>query len=265
MIGGTAIAAIRPSRTRRIAQLRGHASSLAGVGITVEFGGIKAVNDVSITLQRGEILGLIGPNGAGKTTLVNVLTGVQRPTKGRLLLDGADVTGASSVRLARMGIARTFQGLGVFGRLTALENVQVGALVKGGSRRSVHGRALEALAAGGLTDKITLRGDELSYGDARRVALSRAMAMQPDFLLLDEPAAGLDEIETQELMRQTREARDVIGCGVLVVEHNMAMIMNVSDRIQVLDNGATLSTGTPAEVRRDAAVVAAYLGSSYRR
>lgn len=229
-------------------------------GIHVDFDGVKALDDVGIDLREREILGLIGPNGAGKTTLVNVLTGFQRPDSGSVRLDGKDVTGWSPSRLARHGLARTFQGSRLFKELTVAENVEVAALgVGAGPREAIHRRTtlLELLS---LTAVGEMRADSLPYGAQRRLEIARALAIKPQFLLLDEPAAGLSEPESEELVRSIRIFRDDYGCGILIIEHDMQVIMGVCERIHVLDYGKSIKEGTPEEIRTDEAVLAAYLG-----
>jgi branched-chain amino acid transport system ATP-binding protein len=229
--------------------------------VNVSFAGIKAIDGVDLQLRQGEILGLIGPNGAGKTTLVNVLSGFQRPSPGRLVLAGRDATGWSPSRLALAGLSRTFQAVRLFGRLTVLENVEVGLVCAGSSRRRAHGAALSLLDRVGLKEMAARRAADLSYGDERRLGIARALATGPRFLLLDEPAAGLNETESEELLDTLGTIRRELGCGLLIIEHDMPLIMRLCDRVQVLDQGRTLAVGTPSEVRRDPAVLAAYLGT----
>ena len=229
--------------------------------VCVRFGGLDAVVGVDCAVAAGEILGLIGPNGAGKTTLVNVITGFQRPTRGRVLLGGADVTGWSPARLARTGVARTFQGTRIFPALTALENVEAGAVGVGLSRAEARARAWEILERMDLAKQATRWGSTLAQGDERRVGIARAVATHPDFLLLDEPAAGLNDAETQRLVADLQTIRRDLGCGIVVIEHDMAFITGVCDRIHVLDRGTTLAVGSSDEVQRDPKVKEAYLGS----
>jgi len=230
--------------------------------LKVQFGGLRAVGGVDLYVRRGEILGLIGPNGAGKTTMVNALTGFQRPTAGRVFVDDTDVTGWSPMRLARVGVIRTFQNVRLYARLTVRQNLELGAIATG-SRRSARGLVDE------LLDRLTLRSHEtafaegLPHGIERRVAIARALAGRPDFLLLDEPAAGLNESESAELVTALSAVRDDFGCGLLVIEHDMGVIMRLCERIQVLDHGLTICVGTPAEVRADEGVLTAYLGAHH--
>jgi len=239
----------------------GAGTSLAGENIGVHFEGVRALDGVDLSLARGEVLGLIGPNGAGKTTLVNALTGFQPPTTGRLLLEGEDVTRTPAHRLARAGIARTFQSGRSFPDLTVFENVEVGAVGVGVKRQEARRRAREALAELGLADRTDMLAGSLSSGEERRLQVARALAMRPRYLFLDEPAAGLNESEGDELVGAVAALPERLGCGVLVIEHDMRVIMGLCHRIQVLDHGVTISIGTPEEVRADQAVIEAYLGA----
>jgi branched-chain amino acid transport system ATP-binding protein len=241
----------------------GAGTSLAGENIGVHFEGVRALDGVDLSLARGEVLGLIGPNGAGKTTLVNALTGFQPPTTGRLLLEGDDVTRTSAHRLARAGIARTFQSGRSFPDLTVFENVEVGAVGVGVKRQEARRRAREALAELGLADRTDMLAGSLSSGEERRLQVARALAMRPRYLFLDEPAAGLNESEGDELVGAVAALPERLGCGVLVIEHDMRVIMGLCHRIQVLDHGVTISIGTPEEVRADQAVIEAYLGAGH--
>lgn len=234
--------------------------SLDVADVEVHFRGLAALGGVDLSLPRGTILGLIGPNGAGKTTLVNVMSGYQMPTRGRVVFNGADVTTLPPRRLARLGIARTFQSGRLFRDLSTLENVQLGTLGIGGNVRLARERAWELLYEVGLDTKASFRAGALPYGDQRRLGVIRAVATQPSFLLLDEPAAGLNETETDELLGLIAGIRDRYTCGICVIEHDMRLIMGLCDVIHVLDHGLTIALGTPAEVRRSPAVIEAYLG-----
>jgi branched-chain amino acid transport system ATP-binding protein len=209
----------------------------------------------------GEILGLIGPNGAGKTTLVNALTGFQRLTAGRIALGEVDVTGWSANRLARKGICRTFQSVRLFPDLTVYENVEMGAIGAGASRRESMGRTEGLLERMQLESVADRPASAIPHGQERRVGIARALATAPRFLLLDEPGAGLNELESAELVSALRHIRDDYGCALVVIEHDMGLIMQLCERIHVVDHGKTLAIGAPAEVARDPAVLEAYLGS----
>jgi branched-chain amino acid transport system ATP-binding protein len=213
-------------------------------------------------LHRGEVVGLIGPNGAGKSTLVNVLSGFDRPTEGSIELEGRDVTRWPAHRRGRGGLARTFQHAHAFGALTVRENVEVAALGVGLSPRRAAERANELLELLGLTGQADTPASSLPHGDERRLGVARAVATGPRFVLLDEPAAGLPEAEVPAFADVVRSVRDDHDAGVLLIDHNMALIMSVCDRIVVLDQGRTLAEGTPAEIRANLDVAAAYLGES---
>jgi branched-chain amino acid transport system ATP-binding protein len=237
---------------------------LRTVGVTVEFEGLRALDAVDLELAHGGILGLIGPNGAGKTTLVNVMTGFQTPTRGDVRLGPVDLTRLAPHRLVREGVARSFQGGRPFSGLTVLESVEVAAVGSGKSRAEARELARSLLNRVGLVAKAGARASTLPYGDQRRIGVVRALATGPAFLLLDEPAAGLNEAEADELVAAIRRIRDDFGCGVLLIEHDMRVVMGLCERIHVLDYGRTISVGTPAEVRRDERVIEAYLGSGPR-
>ena len=229
-------------------------------GLKVHFGCVRAVDGVDLVLTKGEILGLIGPNGAGKTTLVNALSGFQKPTAGTVLMNGRDVTGLSPHRLARRGLARTFQSVRLFPSLTVLENVELGGVGVGMRRPAARKWARELLERLKLDDKTSLYATGLPHGLERRLGIVRALAAKPTFLMLDEPAAGLNEQESDELVSSLMLIRDDFSCALVVIEHDMRLIMRLCERIQVLDYGRTISIGTPAQVRRDPAVLTAYLG-----
>jgi len=231
--------------------------------ITVRFGGVTALSDVQLDAEQGSITGLIGPNGAGKTTLFNVITGLQEPTSGKVTIDAKDVTGLGTHKRARMGVARTFQRLEVFGSLTARENVLVAAEIRKrwAKDRSANCRsaAAELLDRVGISHVAEERVDALSTGYARLVELARALATQPRLLLLDEPGSGLDSQETEVFGDLLLElARD--GLTILLVEHDVELVMRVCDRIHVLDFGRKFAVGSPAEIQADPQVQAAYLG-----
>lgn len=234
--------------------------SLRAVAVTVAFAGLKALNDVSITLDHGRILGLIGPNGAGKTTAVNVLSGFQKPGTGAVVLDGQKITGWRAPRRARNGIARSFQGGRLFLDFTVLENVETGFLGAGRTRRYAARRSQDLLELMGLGGIAESRAEDLPAGHQRLLGILRALALEPRYLLLDEPAAGLNEQEGAELVRSIRAIRDQQGCGVLLIEHDMSVIMPLCEQLHVLDHGQTIAVGTPQEIRSDPAVLEAYLG-----
>jgi branched-chain amino acid transport system ATP-binding protein len=217
---------------------------------------------VTVELHRGEVVGLIGPNGAGKSTLVNVLSGFDRPTAGSVELEGRDVTGWSAHRRGRHGLARTFQHSHAFRALSVRENVEVAALGGGAGSRRAAARADELLGLLGLDGYAEAPAAGLAHGDERRLGVARALASEPRFVLMDEPAAGLPEAEVPDFAAVVRSVRDDHGAGVLLIDHNMALIMDVCDRIHVLDQGMSLAEGTPAEIRANLDVAAAYLGES---
>jgi branched-chain amino acid transport system ATP-binding protein len=217
---------------------------------------------VTLELHRHEVVGLIGPNGAGKSTLVNVLTGFDRPTAGTVELEGRPITGWSAHRRARAGLTRTFQHSRSFRSLSVRENVELAALGVRAGPREARRRADELLELLGLRDLADTRADSLAHGDERRLGVARALATEPSFLLMDEPAAGLPESEVPEFASVVRAVRDDHEAGVLLIDHNMALVMAVSDRIQVLDQGRTIAEGTPAEIRANLDVASAYLGET---
>ncbi|MFV0384902.1 ABC transporter ATP-binding protein [Paracoccus sp. (in: a-proteobacteria)] len=244
-----------------------------GLGIT--FGGLKAVNDVSFSVRPGEIVSVIGPNGAGKTTLFNMISGVYQPGRGTVHLTGSDVTGASPHRLAEMGLSRTFQNLQIFQEMTVLDNVLAGfhlqergsVLADLLSLPSMHRRANAAREAGRkLLARVRLDKAEaqeagsLSYGALKRLEIARALALSPKILLLDEPAAGCNAVETEEIDNLIAELA-ASGIAILLVEHDMKMVMRISNHIVVLDHGEKIAEGDPATVSRNPDVIAAYLGT----
>lgn len=245
----------------RLATPRPPPETFAAAGLAVLFAGVRAVDGVDVSLVNGEILGLIGPNGAGKTTLVNAMTGFQRPTAGKITLGGRELRTPSPHRLARLGVVRTFQSGRLFGRLTVLENVEAAALAVTHRRRPARSLAWDSLAKLDLTHLASRPAEALSYGEGRRLELARAIASRPAFLLLDEPAAGLNEIESDLLVEIISRLPADLGCGVLIIEHDMRVIMRLCTRIQVLNYGKTIAIGAPAQVRADPSVRAAYLGA----
>jgi branched-chain amino acid transport system ATP-binding protein len=230
--------------------------------VSRSFTGVQALDGVTLELRRHEVVGLIGPNGAGKSTLVNVLSGFDVPTDGRVTLDDRDVTRWSPHRRGRAGIARTFQHSRSFRGLTVRENVEVAALGVGAGPRAARRRAEELLDLLALTPFAEAPAGTLAHGDERRLGVARALATEPAFVLMDEPAAGLPEAEVPEFAAVLRAVRDDHDAGVLVIDHNMALVMEVCDRLQVLDQGRTLAEGTPAEIRANLDVASAYLGES---
>jgi len=231
----------------------------------VKFEGLAAIDGVSFALQRGDIFGLIGPNGAGKTTLVNVVSGFQHPSRGKVLLDGRDITSWSAHRRGTHGLVRTFQAVRLFRAMTVLENLEVAAVGAGLGRRAAERRAYEILEWMGDAHRALDRADALPYGDERRVGIGRALAMAPRYLLLDEPAAGLGDAECDQLMQLMARVPQDFRCGVLLIEHNMRLIMGVCHRIHVIDSGRTIAEGSPSQIRNDPAVIRAYLGSKSER
>jgi branched-chain amino acid transport system ATP-binding protein len=236
-------------------------ANLVARGVVVRFQGLVAIDGVDIDLDEGEIVGLIGPNGAGKTTLVNVLTGFQHPDEGSIVLDGQQIAGESIRKRAKRGITRTFQGSRLFPDLTVLENVEASGVGQGLRLKDARQRAMEALEVLRLEDLSKRYASDLSTGQERRLQVARAMAMKPRFLFLDEPAAGLNESESDRLLEVITSLPARIGCGVLLIEHDMRVVMAACERLVVLDNGRVLKVGTPAEVRQDQSVIDAYLGS----
>ncbi|WP_295044784.1 ABC transporter ATP-binding protein [uncultured Paracoccus sp.] len=248
--------------------------SIEGLGIS--FGGLRAVNDVSFTVRPGEITSVIGPNGAGKTTLFNMISGVYRPGRGRVVLDGADVTGMAPHLLARRGLSRTFQNLQIFQAMTVLENAITGFHLRErgpvladllglpASRRRARQAETGArtlLARVGLDRAAEREAGNLSYGALKRLEIARALALSPKILLLDEPAAGCNAVETEEIDHLIAEVA-ASGVAILLVEHDMKMVMRISSHIVVLDHGEKIAEGDPASVSRNPAVIAAYLGTN---
>jgi branched-chain amino acid transport system ATP-binding protein len=236
--------------------------TLRARSVSRSFEGVQALDDVTLELRQHEVVGLIGPNGAGKSTLVNLMTGFDFPTSGSIELDGREITGWNPHRRGRAGLARTFQHSKSFRDLTVRENVEVAALGVGAAPREARRRADELLPLLSLTTQEHLPAGSLAHGDERRLGVARALAMQPSFVLMDEPAAGLPEAEVPEFAAVVRAVRDDHGAGVLLIDHNMALIMDVCDRIHVLDQGSTLAEGAPGEIRANIDVAAAYLGES---
>lgn len=237
-------------------------TALQAMKVSVRFGGVTALDSIDLALAPSNVLGLVGPNGAGKTTLVNVLSGYQRPSAGDLMLDDATVTGLPPEVLARRGVARTFQSVRLFRRLPVAENVEVAALTHHVRRAHAREAARAALAFLNLEPLADRRAGALSYADERRVGIARALALQPRFLLLDEPAAGMTEAECEELAQLIALIPRRYECGVLLIEHNISVVTTVCRDLHVLNNGRTLANGPIDVVRHDPEVIAAYFGTA---
>jgi branched-chain amino acid transport system permease protein len=253
--------ASRPSRPSAAGERKD--GSLRAQGISVSFAGLVVLRGVDLELRAGEALGLIGPNGAGKTTLVNVVSGFQTPDSGRVSLDGTEITGWAPARLARAGLGRSFQAALPFRRVTALEGVAMGAMGIGLGKRAAVARAAELLERLGLQEEAEVPAGALPPGGQRLLGVARALATLPRYLLLDEPAAGLNEQEGAELVEAIRRVVADFGCGVLVIEHDMSLVAELCETVQVIDDGATVALGSAAEVQADPAVIESYLGSGF--
>ena len=237
-------------------------ATLRASSVSRSFEGVRALQDVTLELHRHEVVGLIGPNGAGKSTLVNVLTGFDFPTDGEVELGDRRITRWSAHRRALAGLTRTFQHSRSFRSLSVRENVEVAALGVGTGPRAAGRRADELLELLGLTALADVPAGRLAQGEERRLGVARALVTDPSFVLMDEPAAGLPEAEVPEFVDVVRSVRDEHRAGVLLIDHNMALVMGVCDRIHVLDQGRTLAAGTPDEIRGNLDVAAAYLGET---
>ena len=236
--------------------------SLRASSVSRSFDGVRALSDVTLEVRQHEVVGLIGPNGAGKSTLVNVLTGFDRPDQGTVQLAGREITGWSAPRRARAGLVRTFQHSRSFGSVSVRENVEVAALGVGAGSRQARRRADRLLELLSLAPVAETQAAALSHGDERRLGVARVLATEPSFVLMDEPAAGLPEAEVPEFAEVVRSLRDEHETGVLLIDHNMALVMGVCDWIHVLDQGRTLAAGAPEEIRANLDVAAAYLGET---
>jgi branched-chain amino acid transport system ATP-binding protein len=249
---------------------------LQTIGVSKRFGGLLAVSDINLAVSKAAIHSIIGPNGAGKTTLFNCLTSFTPPSAGEIWLNGARIDGMRPDLVARKGVARTYQNIRLFPDLTALENIMVGVesrmpesllgtmLSTPAHRRTVHAvtaRANELLVELDLSGRGDRLARHLAYGDQRRLEIARALAIEPVLLLLDEPAAGMNPVESQAMMEVIRQLRDRRGLTILLIEHQMRVVMGISERILVLDHGTAIAEGTPAEIRNDPTVIAAYLGA----
>ncbi|HEY8909923.1 MAG TPA: ABC transporter ATP-binding protein [Desulfosporosinus sp.] len=250
-------------------------SLLALADVTIRFGGLTAVDTLNLEVKQGEILALIGPNGAGKSTVFNLITGIYKPTHGKISLDGKPLAGIPTHKIADMGITRTFQTIRLFSELSVLDNVKIGAHCRGnaglfqaftrlpGMKREeleLEEKSMEALEFLDLAGKWEEKAKNLSYGEQRRLEIARALVSKPKVLLLDEPAAGMNPQEKAVLVEMIRRIRDT-GITIFLVEHDMKLIMGISERIAVLDYGKKIAEGTPLEVRSNKAVIEAYLGS----
>ena len=241
----------------------------------IDFGGLTAVDDLTLAVGRTEICGLIGPNGAGKTTVFNLLTNVYQPTRGTIMLDGKITTGKNTTQVNRMGIARTFQNIRLFQKMSVIDNVKVGlhnsmkenlfasvthAFGFRGAEKKANEKALELLDFFHMADLAKNEAGSLPYGAQRRLEIVRALATNPSIVLLDEPAAGMNPSETAELMENIRKIRDSFQIAVMLIEHDMSLVMNICEGICVLDHGKVIAKGTPDEIKQNPTVIEAYLG-----
>jgi branched-chain amino acid transport system permease protein len=241
------------------------AGALSLSAVSMRFGGLLALEDISFDVPAGQVTGLIGPNGAGKTTLINVICGQIAPTSGHVSIDGRRMTGLAPHDVARVGLARTFQNIRLFDRLSALENVMIAALSKSHLRAQAQDIAMAELSRMGLAARWDAPAGSFAYGDRRRLEIARALALRPAYLLLDEPAAGMNPAETDDLIATLERLRAETALGILVVEHDMRLIMRLSDRMVVLNKGAKIAEGAPSDIRENPAVIEAYMGSKRQK
>lgn len=243
--------------------------------VSIVFGGLRAVSNLTLHIDKGELVGLIGPNGAGKTTAFNMITGVYTPTEGEIFFDGEKSSGKKSYQVTQMGMARTFQNIRLFSDLTVIDNVKIAynmhisyglgnAIIRDEKylteEKNVTEKAMELLKIFHLEDFAEEKAKNLPYGQQRRLEIARALATQPKFLLLDEPAAGMNPQETHELMEMIRWIREKFGLTILLIEHDMSLVMGVCERIYVLEYGMLIAQGTPEEIKHNRRVIEAYLG-----
>ena len=243
----------------------------------ISFGGLRAVDDFNLSIEQGQLYGLIGPNGAGKTTIFNMLTGVYKPTDGKIFLDGEDITGKSTIEINKEGIARTFQNIRLFSDLSVLDNVKAGlhnqkeyeySTLTGILRlpryhqaeKAMNEKAMELLKVFELDGEADYKASNLPYGKQRKLEIARALATNPKLLLLDEPAAGMNPNETEELMNTIHSVRDQFGVAILLIEHDMNFVMGICEEITVLDYGRVIARGDGKAIRNNPKVIAAYLG-----